>query len=49
MKLPTGTTGWTTYQINMTAPSNYTKIQVILQYSRSQGFAWFDNFVMVNP
>jgi hypothetical protein len=44
----TGDFGWTEFGIGpFSVPSNYSKIIVTVQYSRTQGVVWFDDVVLV--
>jgi CSLREA domain-containing protein len=42
----TGSNNWTEYTITIDATRSYNKIQVQIQYTKKQGFVWFDNFVL---
>jgi CSLREA domain-containing protein len=47
LNLPVGTHGWTAWQLPVTATKPYTKLQVIIEYSQTKGFVWFDDFILI--
>jgi hypothetical protein len=40
-------TAWTHYQTTFSLPANYTKVEITIQYTLSQGTAWFDEVSLI--
>jgi CSLREA domain-containing protein len=47
--LPNGSHSWTQREFRVTALKPFSKIELLIKYSMSQGTAWFDDFILIEP